>query len=148
MDGKAPDVVYAEQNAGKRPVLDEVLDFACMPRFCPVSRSKGGVEQRGVLVGKQGVTYQGLYFGAFNADVQRLHGQRVQLAVNNDDLSSVLVLRPGRAADLPRQGKPQARLERRRPRTWRGGGREEEAAQDAQGVRRPAAADGRRRAGS
>jgi hypothetical protein len=92
MDGKAPDVVYAEQNGGKRPVLDEVLDFACMPRFCPVTRRKGGVEQRGVLVGKQGVTYQGLYFGAFDPAVQRLHGQRVQLAIDNDDLSSVLVL--------------------------------------------------------
>lgn len=94
MEGKAPDVVYAEQNAGKRPVLDEVLDFACMPRFCPVvkRRGAGGGEHRGVLIGKQGVTYRGLYFGAFDPDVQRLHGQRVQLAVNNDDLSSVLVL--------------------------------------------------------
>jgi hypothetical protein len=92
MHGRTPDRVYGEQMPAVRTVPEEMLDFALLPRFCPRKKNRDGSHTDGLLVGKHGVTFEGLHFGAFNAEVQKLQGKRVMLAVDTADLSRVLVL--------------------------------------------------------
>lgn len=80
MNGQSPAAVFEECLQSKRCLDSETLLFACMPRTKPVK------------VGRHGVTANGLHYGANNSDVQRLYGQKVILAVDNSDLSRVLVL--------------------------------------------------------
>jgi hypothetical protein len=79
MDGQTPAQIYEKCLVQKRKLPVELLAFACMPRVGPVK------------VSKQGVTWKGLRYGAFDAKVQALYGQSVMLAVNNDDVSSLLI---------------------------------------------------------
>jgi hypothetical protein len=80
MLGRTPEQVYQECGGIRRPIEPKRLTFACMPRVGPVK------------VGKQGVTYKGMHFGGFDAEVQRLWGKRVYLSIDTADLSRVLVL--------------------------------------------------------
>jgi transposase InsO family protein len=80
MLGRTPEQVYQECGGIRRAIEPKRLTFACMPRVGPVK------------VGKQGVTYKGMHFGGFDAEVQRLWGKRVYLSIDTADLSRVLVL--------------------------------------------------------
>jgi putative transposase len=81
MNGRTPDQAYAENftNSPRRPA-DELLMFATLPTVGPVK------------VGKQGVTWLGMNFGAFDAPVQKLYGQRVLLKIADEVARGVLVL--------------------------------------------------------
>jgi putative transposase len=89
--GDTPAAVYQANLIEKRPVIPEIARFYCSPAFCPTRKRKDGSIERGVLVGKQGVTWQSLNFGAFSPAVQALFGQRVMLRINRDDTRYVMV---------------------------------------------------------
>jgi hypothetical protein len=80
MDGKIPLTVFAECLVTRRAATPEQLAFACMPRVGPVT------------VGQHGVTYKGLNYGGFSAEVAAHHGRQVMLAVDLDDLSKVILI--------------------------------------------------------
>jgi hypothetical protein len=77
MDRRTPDEVFEQCLAVKRTVPTEILHFACAKPFG--RRAKG---EQGVVVGKQGVTYKGLHFGAFDPHIQKHFGQRVMLKID------------------------------------------------------------------
>lgn len=80
MQGRCPDDVYIQCLVRKRTTTAEILHFACMPRVGPVK------------VGQDGVTYKGVWYGGFDPQVQKLWGKPVLLAIDNSDLSRVLIL--------------------------------------------------------
>ena len=80
MDGRTPDQAFAQELRTKRTTTTEILQFACLPRVGPLK------------IGQDGIAYKGLWFGGFNQQIQRLFGQQVLLAIDNRNLSSVMVL--------------------------------------------------------
>ena len=80
MDGLTPEQAFHTHLHSKRTVTSEMLLFACMPRVGPLK------------VGQDGIIYKGIWYGGMDAQVQRLYGQQVYLAVDNSNLSRVLVL--------------------------------------------------------
>jgi putative transposase len=92
MDGKTPARVFEENLDVKRTLPGELRAFACSIPFCPQKKRRDGSIERGVLVGKQGVTWDGMSFGAFSPEVQKLFGTRVSLRVRRHDISRVFVV--------------------------------------------------------
>ncbi len=80
MGGRSPREVFDACLRAKVTVPDEILRFRTLPRFGPVT------------VGQHGVVWHGMHYGGFDAIVQSRFGRKVMLAVDADDISSVLVL--------------------------------------------------------
>lgn len=78
MDGQTPDQVFDATLPAKRTLPAELIKFACMPRVGPVK------------VRQNGVHWSELSFNA--AELDKLYGQRVMLAIDVEDLSGVIVL--------------------------------------------------------
>jgi putative transposase len=83
MDGKTPDVVFAEQLATKRTCDARLLDILCLRR---IDKTSSGAPLR---IGQNGIAYKGLRYGQY-ALAGRL-GEAVILRVDDEDLSEVLV---------------------------------------------------------
>jgi putative transposase len=77
MEGKSPNVVYAENLHAKRTTTAEVLAVHCL-RVIPEAK-----------VGQNGVTYKGLRYGQY--ELNHLLGKDVVLRVDDNDLSRVQV---------------------------------------------------------
>ncbi len=75
--GAAPDEVYAANLEKKRTAVREELDLMLLRRIGPVK------------VGRNGVRYHGLYFGAY--ETGQWHGQDVYIRVDDADMSKVSV---------------------------------------------------------
>jgi putative transposase len=80
MDKMTPDQAFAAHLQARRTTTADLLKFACMPRVGPFT------------VGQDGISYKGIQFGGFDRAVQDLFGKSVLLAIDNSDLSQVLVL--------------------------------------------------------
>ena len=80
MDGKTPAQVFDECLVTKVVVPDAMLEFAAALPHGPVK------------VSQHGVTYKGLFFGGFDAEVQKLYGKSVMVGINQHDLSYCLIL--------------------------------------------------------
>lgn len=78
MHGRSPDSVHIEELRERRAVSHDLLDFACMPR----------VRAR---VRQNGVHYAGISYGKSEPALHRIDGQDVMLAINVNDLRSVIV---------------------------------------------------------
>jgi hypothetical protein len=83
MDGKTPDVVFAEQLATKRTCDARLLDMLCLRR---IDKTSSGAPLR---IGQNGIAYKGLRYGQY-ALAGRL-GEAVIIRVDDEDLSEVLV---------------------------------------------------------
>jgi putative transposase len=77
MDGKTPDLVYAECLHTKRTALAELLDLLCLKRVGPLR------------VGRNGVTWQGLHYGQFDPSLTRMLGDQVMLRIDEREVNSV-----------------------------------------------------------
>src|SRR5665213_586980 len=79
MNGKSPDLVFAENLRGKKTVDNNLLDALLLPRTKPVK------------VGQNGVMYRGLRYGQYEPALIPLFGKQVILAVDNQNIASVQV---------------------------------------------------------
>ncbi|QOV90912.1 DNA-binding domain-containing protein [Humisphaera borealis] len=80
MDGQTPREAFAANLDRKRTMERDLLSFACLPRYGPLK------------VGRQGVTWKGMFFGAFDSNVQALYGKQVLIAVGDNLSEGVYVL--------------------------------------------------------
>jgi hypothetical protein len=77
MDDKAPEIVFEECLVSRRTVPDELLRLACMTRHECVIRQNG-------------VHFQSISW--HHSDLDKRFGEKVQIAIDVDDLSNVIVL--------------------------------------------------------
>jgi len=80
MDGQTPRQAFAANLDRKRTMERDLLSFACLPRYGPLK------------VGRQGVTWKGMFFGAFDSHVQARYGKQVLIAVGDNLSDGVYVL--------------------------------------------------------
>jgi putative transposase len=73
MDGQSPDDVFLANlpDSGRELIPDEIAEFYCMPAVGPVT------------VGKHGVRWKDMNYGAFDPKVQKLFGQKVMLKLGD-----------------------------------------------------------------
>lgn len=79
VDGKTPDRVFAETLVTKRTATDQELDILLMRHNKPVK------------VGRNGVTWNGVWYGQFTPELDPLLGQKVLLRVDPSDVTRVWV---------------------------------------------------------
>jgi len=79
MEGKTPDVVWAEHLRRKRTVTAELLDVLCLAKVGPVR------------VQQNGVRFHGLNYGQREAALHRLFKKQVYLRVDERDVTRVQV---------------------------------------------------------
>lgn len=91
MDGQAPADVFEQCLIEKVVIEETMLDFYCLPFICPVKKKRDGTIVRGLLAGQQGIVWQGLYYGTWQADVQALWGKRVGIKIDENNCNRVFV---------------------------------------------------------